>query len=157
MAVAGARRRYLQYVTDFLLMFGIAAMTAIVVTLAAVPLVKWGAPPQLILWSPFIALAAGALIADLCFHVVLPYKRGGATPGMRMLGLRVVTMRGGEPSLGAYFVRWLLFAVDGLVFGLVGAILIARTPQRQRLGDLVARTTVVHRQDGPRHDTVPRA
>ncbi|MFJ8958468.1 hypothetical protein ACIRG5_03710 [Lentzea sp. NPDC102401] len=39
--------------------------------------------------------------------------------------------------------RWLLMAVDGLLMGLVGAVLIAVTPRNQRLGDIVAGTMVV--------------
>ena len=64
---------------------------------------------------------------------------------MRWLGLRITTLRGGEPSLRAYLVRWLLMAVDGLLLGLVGAVLIAVTPRNQRLGDMVAGTVVVRR------------
>jgi len=73
----------------------------------------------------------------------VPHRHGGATPAMRRLGLRIVRIDGGEPSLRDYLVRWLLFAVDGLFLCLVGVVLIAITPRNQRLGDIVTRTVVV--------------
>jgi uncharacterized RDD family membrane protein YckC len=90
---------------------------------------------------------AFALLLALPFalHVLLA-SRAGRTPGMRLTGLRIVTTAGGRPRFPAYVFRWLLMAADGALFGLVGLFVIAATPRRQRIGDLVAGTLVVREQ-----------
>lgn len=72
-----------------------------------------------------------------------PYRHGGQTPAMRWLRLRVVTLEGTHPSLGAFFVRQLLMLVDGFAWGLAGTVVMLVTRRRQRFGDVVARTVVV--------------
>jgi uncharacterized RDD family membrane protein YckC len=78
-------------------------------------------------------------------EVWVPHRWLGGTPGMRWLGLRVVTEHGEVPELRSYMIRWLMAIVDGYFFGLVGALAIAFSPKHQRLGDMVARTLVVRR------------
>jgi uncharacterized RDD family membrane protein YckC len=78
-------------------------------------------------------------------EVWVPHRWLGSTPGMRWLGLRVVTEHGERPSLRSYMIRWLMAVVDGYFFGLVGALAIAFAPRHQRFGDMVARTVVVRR------------
>src|SRR5205823_8608731 len=69
-----------------------------------------------------------------------PRRHGGQTPAMRWLGLRIVTVDGGEPTMAAYLVRAFLLVVDGFLFGLVGLVVMAGNPQHQRVGDMVAGT-----------------
>jgi uncharacterized RDD family membrane protein YckC len=80
---------------------------------------------------------------DLLIHVWVPLRRGGVTPGMLVVGLRIETTQGGAPGVRDYLVRWFLFTVDGLLLGLVAVVSIAATERRQRVGDLIARTVVV--------------
>jgi uncharacterized RDD family membrane protein YckC len=85
----------------------------------------------------------GLLVAlPFAVHVLLP-ARNGRTPGMKLTGLRIVTTAGTAPRFRAYVFRWLLMVADGAVFGLVGLVVIAATPRRQRIGDIVAGTLVV--------------
>lgn len=68
----------------------------------------------------------------------------GRTLGKRLLGIRVATADGGRPGAGQVAVRTILRLIDGIAFYLVGLIVVLLTgEQRQRLGDLAARTTVV--------------
>ena len=68
----------------------------------------------------------------------------GATLGKMALGLRVVKTDGTSPiGWPASLIRNLLRIVDGLFVYLVGAILVWRSPTRQRLGDRVAGTVVI--------------
>jgi uncharacterized RDD family membrane protein YckC len=69
----------------------------------------------------------------------------GQTIGKRLFGIRVVSRRSDRSSPTAITGRTLLRAVDFFpLLYLVGFILILATGRRrQRLGDLVARTTVV--------------
>jgi uncharacterized RDD family membrane protein YckC len=67
------------------------------------------------------------------------------TPGKALLGLRVVRADdGGRPGAGAIVARTLLRLIDGLPFfyGL-GLLVVLVSQDRQRIGDLAARTQVV--------------
>ena len=89
----------------------------------------------------------------------------GQTIGKKIMGIRVISLDGGEPTLGQYILRWItkffewpflfgyiafskvaLFAYifsTGLL-GIVVVIIIAVTTRNQRLGDLAAGTVVVN-------------
>ncbi|SER61752.1 RDD family protein [Lentzea albida] len=135
-------RRYWQHVIEFALLCVAAVLGLVLGVLVSLPLIKLGAPKEVFTYAPLVAVAAVSLLGVLWLEIWYPYRHGGSTPAMRWLGLKITTLRGGEPSLRDYFVRWLLMAVDGLLLGLVGAVLIAVTPRNQRLGDLVAGTVV---------------
>jgi uncharacterized RDD family membrane protein YckC len=135
-------RRLLQAFLDRLLLF-VGAFVLIVGALFLTILELRAGWPRFALYLPvalFVLLAFGGAI---WVDVWMPYRNGGATPAMRWLGLRIVTLTGEPPRLRDYVVRWLLLVVDGLLLGIVGAVLIAVTEHHQRLGDLVARTLVV--------------
>jgi uncharacterized RDD family membrane protein YckC len=91
---------------------------------------------------------APALILDILFflyYIVLEAVLG-ATLGKLLLGLRVVNVDGSRIGWGASIIRNLLRIIDVLpFFYLLGDILIWTSPQRQRLGDRVAKTVVVRR------------
>lgn len=65
----------------------------------------------------------------------------GSTPGKLFMGLVVTRNGGGRAGLGRTFVRELLLPLDLLV---IGFLLAALLPRRQRIGDLVAGTVVVN-------------
>ncbi len=67
----------------------------------------------------------------------------GATVGKMLMGLRVVKLDGSPIGWSESIIRNLLRVIDGIAAYLVGAILIWTSPQRQRLGDRVAKTVVV--------------
>ncbi|GGN07885.1 hypothetical protein GCM10011609_54350 [Lentzea pudingi] len=135
-------RRYWQHVIELALLCVAAVLSLVLGVLLSLPLIKLGAPKEVFTWMPVATVVAVSFLGVLWVEIWYPYRHGGSTPAMRWLGLRITTVRGGEPSLRDYFVRWLLMAVDGLLLGLVGAVLIAVTPRHQRLGDMVAGTVV---------------
>lgn len=138
-------RRYSQHVIELVLL-GVAVLLSLVPGFfLAFGLVRLGVPSEHFALLAMSTVAAVALLGVLWIEIWYPYRHGGSTPAMRWLGIRITTLHGGEPTLGAYFVRWLLMAVDGLFLGLVGAVLIAVTPRNQRFGDIVAGTVVVRR------------
>ncbi|MFJ9779400.1 RDD family protein [Amycolatopsis sp. NPDC101161] len=139
-----AGRRVVQAVLDWALAVGIGVFAALGAGLVAIPLVRWGfVPPKLILWAPAVAFLAVTYACDIVIQIWVPVRRGGSTPGMLVMGLRVQTLRGGQPKARAYLIRWVLLTVDGLLLGLVAVVSIVATQRRQRIGDLVARTLVV--------------
>jgi uncharacterized RDD family membrane protein YckC len=139
-----AGRRVVQAVLDWALAVGVGVFAALGAGLVAIPLVQWGfVPPKLILWGPAITFLAVTYACDVVIQIWVPVRRGGITPGMLVMGLRVQTLRGGQPKARAYLIRWVLLTVDGLLLGLVAVVSIVATKRRQRIGDLVARTVVV--------------
>jgi uncharacterized RDD family membrane protein YckC len=112
------------------------------------------APPFLTSWefsAPFgtpahyyeavaAALAAAHLFSWLCEAIF------GSTVGKLVFGLGVGRKRGGHAGLVRTFARACVRPLD---LFLIGPLLIVLTPQRQRLGDLVAGTVVGRSSIGP--------
>lgn len=72
----------------------------------------------------------------------------GATFGKMLFGCKVIMIDGGKCTLGASALRNILRIVDSIPYlipYLLGAILIWTSPNKQRLGDRVAKTLVVRR------------
>lgn len=93
------------------------------------------------------ATGLGSLVG---FIIAVAYFFGleaiqGATLGKRILGIRVVKTDGSPIGWSESIIRNLLRIVDGLFGYLVGAILVWTSPQRQRLGDRLAKTVVIRR------------
>jgi hypothetical protein len=60
------------------------------------------------------------------------------------LKIKVMSLDGNQPSLGQYLIRWIARLVDfTLSSGAVGLVCTALTDNNQRLGDLLAGTTVI--------------
>ncbi|MDP2711338.1 MAG: RDD family protein [Solirubrobacteraceae bacterium] len=78
------------------------------------------------------------------------------TLGKRAMRIRVERVDGSKATVGATFVRTLLRAVDGLLFYVVGLLVILATgSRRQRLGDMAAKTRVVAVDESPADDPPP--
>lgn len=68
----------------------------------------------------------------------------GQSAGKRVMGIKVISLNGNQATLGQYLIRWLFRFVDFSLSGsLVALIMVAATEKHQRLGDLVAGTTLV--------------
>jgi uncharacterized RDD family membrane protein YckC len=98
----------------------------------------------------------------------------GQTLGKKIFGIRVVSLEGGEATLGQYLIRWfarfyewgfIVFAIfwgnpyKGLFVlaagGITSIIIIAVTSKSQRLGDILAGTAVVNTKSKLTvHDTI---
>jgi uncharacterized RDD family membrane protein YckC len=100
----------------------------------------------------------------LFYHLAMETIFQGRSLGKMAVGIRVLSLEGGEPNLGQYLLRWIfriwewplvfgILAFDswGLIFqfmmccflGLAVLVIIAITPKHQRLGDMAAGTAVV--------------
>lgn len=77
---------------------------------------------------------------DLLFEIF----NNGQTPGKKALQIQVVTLEGRQPTIGSYILRWLFRIVDfQMLTALVGIICIASSEKGQRVGDIIAKTTVI--------------
>lgn len=85
------------------------------------------------------------LLVIFLYFVLLEAFVGG-TAGKRLLRLRIVGADG--PYVGLYraLLRNVLRVIDSFpVFGILGAILITRSPEKARFGDRISGTRVVRR------------
>lgn len=89
-----------------------------------------------------LANLSGLLIGAL-FFVGVPLLSNGQTLGMILTKIKIVDAAGNKPGVGALLIRWILLIVDGILFGLVGFIIMNSRPDKQRLGDIAAKTYVV--------------
>jgi hypothetical protein len=69
----------------------------------------------------------------------------GRSPGKMAFGMRVVMRDGTTPTIGAYFMRWILLPIDTWVW--IGIVVILLNNNNQRLGDLAAGTMVIKERD----------
>jgi uncharacterized RDD family membrane protein YckC len=91
------------------------------------------------LFAPF------AILSLLIWILYFTYFEGtsGQTLGKKILSIKVVKLSGDQLKIGDALIRTILRIIDGLVFYLVGLIVILLTEKKQRIGDLAAGTIVV--------------
>lgn len=101
----------------------------------------------------------------LLYSLLTELWMNGQTVGKKLLGIRVISLEGGEPTLGQYVLRWItrffewpflfgyiflsplhiyLYTIVTAFCGIVVVIIIAITAKNQRLGDMIAGTVVVN-------------
>jgi len=80
----------------------------------------------------------------LFYHLLFEVFMNGQSPGKRVMKIKVVRLDGTPLTIGNYLMRWVFSFIDYYVLGGVIAILIIVIGgMGQRLGDLVAGTSVV--------------
>lgn len=129
-AYAGFWRRFAAYVVDYVVVF--AGSAALVLIASVTGLLPDGAPQ----WSAIV------LAGYFLYCTLLESSSSQATLGKRALGLTVTNVRGERIGFARAAIR---FAAKLLtLFTLcIGYLLIAVTPRRQALHDLIAGTVVV--------------
>ncbi len=117
----------------------------------------------LVLFSALAGMGVGILLIaafflEWLYPAFCEVHFDGATPGKKALGLRVVSDDGTPVQPAAAVVRNLLRAVDFLPFcyGL-GLLSMLVNREFKRLGDLVAQTVVVHREEPRAEAAIPAA
>ncbi|HEX8608631.1 MAG TPA: RDD family protein [Pedobacter sp.] len=95
---------------------------------------------ELVILVLLIGYTAGYVFYNLLYEIFL----NGQSIGKRFLKIKVISLDGSQPTLGQYFIRWLFRLVDfGLSLQTGGLVSIAVTENKQRIGDVVAGTTVI--------------
>lgn len=79
----------------------------------------------------------------LLYHLIFEIFNNGASPGKKILGLRVIKISNEAVSVYDYFMRWAFRLVDNTAFGAIAIITISSSPRNQRIGDYLADTTVI--------------
>ncbi len=101
----------------------------------------------------------------LLYSLLTELWMNGQTVGKKIMGIRVISLEGGEPTLGQFMLRWITkffewpfffayiafsnsnvvsYAFFTGVLGIAVVIIIAVSPRNQRLGDMIAGTVVVN-------------
>jgi uncharacterized RDD family membrane protein YckC len=137
-------RRLVQIALDLALVAAASATLAILAFLMLI--LVFGVRGRPAAYGALGTYIGGILVLQAVNEVVLPRRTNGVTVGMEVLGLRVVTLDGGHPTLKAYLIRHLLWVVDSQFWGIVGIVLVLATQRGQRLGDLVAGTVVIRQR-----------
>jgi len=85
-----------------------------------------------------------ALFPYMFYHLLMEIFLGGQSIGKKAVKIKVVRVDGAQATIGNYIVRWLFRIVDiALFWGIVALIVISANGKGQRLGDMVAKTTVI--------------
>ncbi|MCE3235019.1 MAG: hypothetical protein K0Q50_1199 [Vampirovibrio sp.] len=84
------------------------------------------------------------VLADFIYFWAFHAFMNGQTPGKKLLGIRVVTPRGGRINLVTSLIRSLFNIADVMLFaGGVSSLMILGTEQEKRIADFAAGTIVV--------------
>ncbi len=119
-------------------------------------------------------MGADIFLVDIPFifyNLAMEVLNNGQSIGKKIMGLRVMSLEGGEPHLGQYLMRWIFRVWEWLpvlimfgmlnrsfvnrwiifyqlivtcILGLIVVLVIAVTKSSQRLGDMAAGTTVIN-------------
>ena len=135
--MAGPMMRVSAYLIDSLIRLAILTVGGVVMFLTGFAVGEQiGSGIMLLLW----------FLVDWLYPVFFESGKRGATPGKRMMGLRVVQATGSPITLGQAVIRNFLRFIDGMpfftsIFGLASCL---ATKRFQRLGDLAAGTVVIY-------------
>jgi uncharacterized RDD family membrane protein YckC len=138
---AGFVSRFMAFIVDVLLIGAIFALTGHVVEYVVTA--ARGEPFQL---SDTPIVADVALAGWAFFYSAYTLARAGRTPGMALVGLRVVRRDGSVLDGGRAVLRVLVFPLSFLVFFL-GFVMILIGRERRALHDVIAGTAVVYSWD----------
>ncbi len=126
--LAGIGERMLAFLLDILIMFSFIFVVAGFLSIPGID------TPDFLIWIMVIIAFLYRLFAEMFFN--------GQTVGKSVMKIRVVKIDGTPPSVANYFLRWLLEPIDFFIVGLA-VLLIILNKKGQRLGDMLAGTTVV--------------
>jgi uncharacterized RDD family membrane protein YckC len=138
---AGAVSRFAAYAIDVILVSGIYLLGLAGASFAATIVTGHS-----VTWNDNSPLAIALYVAWAFAYFAYSWSANGRTPGMALLGLRVVRLSGARLSGGRAVARTLAFPLSFLVFGL-GFALILVQGDRRALHDLIADTVVVYAWD----------
>jgi len=91
--------------------------------------------------DPYVILLIISMLPVLLYTLLSEVFMNGQTLGKRAMQIKVMSLKATPVTIGQYLLRWMFLLVDYISY--IGLIMIAVTERNQRLGDLVAGTTVV--------------
>lgn len=96
--------------------------------------------------SFFVALAVWGCLCVI-YDLVTEIFFNGQSIGKRVAKIKVISLNGDRPGVGQYLLRWVFRLVDfGISLGSMAVVMVSFSDKKQRIGDLIAGTTVVSTQ-----------
>jgi uncharacterized RDD family membrane protein YckC len=93
--------------------------------------------------EPWIWIAVLA-VPWIFYSVLFEIFMNGQTPGKQLLNIQVVRLDGSRASVGDFILRWIFALLEfSFLSGAIALICVAAGGQGQRLGDIVAGTSVI--------------
>lgn len=141
--LAGLGTRTVSWIVDAFIKWLITVLTLIILTIILGFLGIKEPDSDLMKFSSMFVVMAIAFFWIL-YDIVFETWWSGQTPGKRAMGARVVRDGGAPVDFSSSCIRNLMAMGDFLPVGyLLGALLIALTKKRQRLGDIAAGTIII--------------
>ena len=136
--LAGLGNRIIAYLIDFgILLAYVILMIIVLAYLATLNMLDDG---------DFVIFQVGILLLPvLLYDLVSEVFFNGQSVGKKSMRIKVVKVDGSKPSIGSYLIRWAARALECVFFfyGVVPIMSIAFSEKGQRLGDIMAGTTVI--------------
>ena len=91
-----------------------------------------------------------------CYQLLCEVFLNGQSLGKKAKNIKVISLDGNQPTLGQYLIRWIMRIVDDMMgSGVVAILTISLSGKAQRVGDMLAGTTVVRTKPSTRfQDTI---
>lgn len=84
------------------------------------------------------------MIPMMFYSLLFEAFMNGQTPGKKIMKIQVSTADGSAPVFSNYLIRWMFRLVDiSFTYGICGILCIVIGEKGQRLGDILAKTTVI--------------
>jgi uncharacterized RDD family membrane protein YckC len=143
LVLAGPGARSVAFILDWLMRSALAIAWFVIAAIVVRGDFDFQQPDDSeVLWFLVVIIPSAAIF--VLYHLVLEIVLRGRTPGKRMSGLRVLTLEGTVPGVGALVTRNIFRIIDSMPFGyIVGLLFVMLGRQHARLGDLAAGTVVV--------------
>jgi uncharacterized RDD family membrane protein YckC len=141
--VAGLGERIVAYIID-MAMFAVIIIATLIAIGAAGGMRRGGSD----IWVGIVFIIYAVLY--VFYDLICELAMNGQSVGKKIMKIKVISLDGARPRLGQYLLRWLFRIIDFLpgTLNLCGLICVAVSDKSQRLGDMVAGTTLIR--------TVPR-
>lgn len=92
----------------------------------------------------FVIVFLVVLLPVLFYDLVMEQFFNGQSIGKKVMKIKVISLDGGQPTFSQYLLRWLFRLVDFSLTGSLGALIsVAASENKQRIGDMVAGTTLI--------------
>ena len=130
--LASVRERIISFLIDYFILIVILVLLSFIINF----IFNWRVSDYLV----YIVLVPTYVFYSLTSETI----GNGQSLGKRAMGIKIIKLNGKEPTTGDYIMRWAFRLIDIYVsLGMVASSLISSGNKGQRLGDLIANTTVV--------------
>lgn len=89
-------------------------------------------------------VSAVLMVIKYSYSLLIEIVTNGQSIGKKIIGISVIKLNGNALEMNDYLIRWAYRAIDfGLSIFSIGTISILMSEKNQRLGDMIANTTVI--------------